>query len=204
MKCLRKIIIGFGIFLPVLLSALFVSPSYATDVSYTFDSSNSFATYTFCSWSSCSGLRYLTITPSSSYLNSSVNWYFQLQYFGGDPDYVNFTNNFNPALYSSPIYLTLPSGNMGQLRISFTNSQNIPSDFTLAVVLSDTDPLSSSGSCPECEVCQVCPVVPENPYDEKLDNITMAIYTCGGILLVLYFFYCIYRMIIKNSGVNNL
>lgn len=78
---------------------------------------------------------------------------------------------------------------------------NIPANqsFTYTLVFSDTDP-SSGGSCPECEVCQVCPAIPDNPYDSKLDNITKAVYTCGAILIMLYFFFCIYQIIIKHGG----
>lgn len=54
-------------------------------------------------------------------------------------------------------------------------------------------------TCPECEVCQVCPTIPENPYDQKLDAIKIAIYVVAGTMLVIYFFYCIYRMIIKGG-----
>lgn len=37
-------------------------------------------------------------------------------------------------------------------------------------------------------------------YHEDLVNIYHAIMTCGAIVLVLYFFYCIYRVIIKSTG----
>lgn len=37
-------------------------------------------------------------------------------------------------------------------------------------------------------------------YHEDLVKIYNAIMTCGAIALVLYFFYCIYRMIIKSTG----
>ena len=42
----------------------------------------------------------------------------------------------------------------------------------------------------------------QGDYHDDLVNIQNAIITCGAILLVLYFFYCIYRLIIKNSGVH--
>lgn len=37
-------------------------------------------------------------------------------------------------------------------------------------------------------------------YSDELNGVITAIYTCGAILLVIYFFYCIYRMIIKSTG----
>lgn len=42
----------------------------------------------------------------------------------------------------------------------------------------------------------------QGDYHDDLVNIQNSIITCGAILLVLYFFYCIYRLIIKNSGVH--
>lgn len=74
---------------------------------------------------------------------------------------------------------------------------SLSSNYSGSISLTISDSYFDS-SCPPVEPC---PVIPENPYDTKLDNITMAIYTCAAIFLVLYFFYCIYRMIIKNSGV---
>lgn len=60
--------------------------------------------------------------------------------------------------------------------------------------------ISDSFSCPVCEECQVCPVIPENPYDDKFDALTKAIYCCGAILIMLYFFFCIYKIIVKDGG----
>lgn len=42
----------------------------------------------------------------------------------------------------------------------------------------------------------------QGDYHDDLVNIQKSIIICGAILLVLYFFYCIYRLIIKNSGVH--
>lgn len=42
------------------------------------------------------------------------------------------------------------------------------------------------------------PQVSETPYDDKLDHLIQAVYVCAGTMLVIYFFYCIYRMLIKG------
>lgn len=73
------------------------------------------------------------------------------------------------------------------------------SDSSVKIIISDE--FFFGFYCPVCEECQQCPAIPENPYDDKLDNIVNAIYICAATLLVIYFFYCIYRIIIKNSGV---
>ena len=70
-----------------------------------------------------------------------------------------------------------------------------PTDITF--ILMDSLP---AGDCPVCEECQVCPAIPENPYDDKFDKIITAIYVCAATILVVYFFYCIYRIIIKSAG----
>lgn len=50
-------------------------------------------------------------------------------------------------------------------------------------------------------IVDVPPVVVEGDYHDDLSSISSGLYVIGAILLVIYFFYCIYRMIIKNSGV---
>lgn len=57
-------------------------------------------------------------------------------------------------------------------------------------------------SCPDVSEC------PENPggssggglTDEQIQGITNAIFAIPATMLVLYFFYCIYRMIMKSTG----
>lgn len=44
------------------------------------------------------------------------------------------------------------------------------------------------------------PQVSDTPYDEKLDEIKMAILLVPAVLLLIYFFYCIYRMLIKGGS----
>lgn len=40
----------------------------------------------------------------------------------------------------------------------------------------------------------------QGDYHDDLTSINQSILICGAVLLVLYFFYCIYRMIIKSTG----
>lgn len=70
-------------------------------------------------------------------------------------------------------------------------------DYSFTFTLMESLP---AADCPVCEECQVCPAIPENPYDDKFDKIITAIYVCAATILVVYFFYCIYRMIIKSAG----
>lgn len=193
MKCLKKVIIGFGIFLPVLLSVLFVSPSYAvSDITVTHSSVSTWQDiFSNCTGNCLNDYSYLIITPEST-VYSSYYTRFYLRFDGST------LNTWTVSISGSSIIVQLPFDGHSYNLLEFRDNSTFytPLTFTL------TDHLGES--CPEPEEPEPCPVIPENPYDNKLDNITMAIYTCGGILLVLYFFYCIYRIIIKNSGVSNL
>lgn len=192
MLCLKKLIIGSGIFLPVLLSLLFVSPSYAIDdISITYTSSPSAWTDVFpnCTGLCLSDYSYLIIEHDYVVNNFST---FNLQVRMDGSSGRSFTIPYYSYIFSFPFDFVPSSYNYLQF-----GSDGIPSSF-LPVTFTLTNSLSS---CPDPEPC---PVVPDTPYRDQLNNITMAIYTCGGILLVLYFFYCIYRIIIKNSGVSNL
>ena len=67
MSCLKKTIIGFGIFLPVLLSAFFVSPSYAIeDAVFTFTTSTPIQSSNYFPNSVLSNYSYLIISLDSS------------------------------------------------------------------------------------------------------------------------------------------
>lgn len=46
--------------------------------------------------------------------------------------------------------------------------------------------------------CPICPEIPENPYDNKFDEIKQAILIIPATALVIYFFFCIYRMLLKG------
>lgn len=172
--------------------SLFVSPSsYALDdLVIPFDSTSSFP-ISVCSGASCSSYSYFYYTCSSpsysTYITSGIT-------FTSPSGSLSSTYRSYPII--SP-YFSLPSGfSFYSFSINTTSFLN---NSTCTLTLSENPP---SGSCPECEVCQICPVIPENPYDDKFDQIIRAIYVCAGTLLVLYFFYCIYRLIIKNSGVH--
>lgn len=92
-------------------------------------------------------------------------------------------------------------------------------NFTLTITFTDTSPFSStpSGSIELTEngtydvsqyaeaVVNVpetdCPPSSGGDYHNDLVAINNSIMICAATCLVIYFFYCIYRMIIKNSGV---
>jgi len=190
MLCLKKIIIGSGIFLPVLLSVFFVSPSYAIDdVIYNWDSTiGSTSPLYFCDDSSstlphCSDFSYLIYTGSSlNNFNYSIITLYNLSNSAGGFRFIKTNSTIIYLTDISKAYLSLDNG----LRYG---------TFTL------TNSLPGFSSCPDPEPCPSCPIVPENPYDNKFDEIKNAIYIIPAVLLLLYFFFCVYNIIIKNSRV---
>lgn len=189
----NKIIIGSFILLSVFFSGLLSLPSYATDnVEFSCPNISVYcyicgpSNYGISDLPTCSDFsdfNYLYLDFSNSPI-SPDNAYISNYDFG--------INSLFPSRFNSATF------NINYDYSSFTSlyftSTNYPFSFTYSVILS-VYPLNSS--CPEPEIC---PVLPDNPYDPKFDEIIRAIYTCGAICLVLYFFYCIYRLIIKNTG----
>lgn len=200
----NKIIIGSGIFFSVFFSVFLSSSSYAiSDVVYTIDSTNYTQDQVFCGGSTginCSDYSYFVVELSNSPAsNASINFSFYSNTtvsISAYPSPVTSVWSFN-SWSTEPKYQYLQNSGSGS-RFCFNNG------LVVTITLTDTSP---TAPCPEpeepepCPECEVCPVIPDNPYDDKFDAIVRAIYVGCATLLVLYFFYCIYRIIIRNSGV---
>lgn len=198
----NKIIIGSGIFLSVFFSVFLFSSSYAiSDVVYTIDETNYTSTFSFCGGSTginCSDYQYLIIDSTSLSNTTQFNFSIRNGLLITPYDYTQVILKITSDVYEP------------KWRYDRNNSSSVASSFTsshLVFTVTLTDSLPSA-PCPEpeepepCPECEVCPVIPDNPYDDKFDAIVRAIYVGCATLLVLYFFYCIYRIIIRNSGVN--
>lgn len=192
----RRFKIFSGLLFALVFSFFFSSSSYAVDdIVLDINQSNytdyiNTSSYVCGSNSgvSCSGYKYFIVDPIDV-SSLSENSRFQARFLPGG----QFVS------YSLPLFSRMViSLNDSFSSLSLANSQGLyEKTFSFRITLTDTLP----SDCPVCEECQECPAVSENPYDEKLDNITQAIYVCAAVVLVVYFFYCIYRMLIKNSGV---
>lgn len=165
------------------------SPTYAvSDLVKEFPagSSVSSGTHMFPSCESVSCLsQYKYLIVESDFYSWSCSNTLYFFYSDSGTKYFNYSCTSTFSIYSINF-----KPNLQYITISQLPNNNYAWKFTL------TDDYQS---CPEPEPC---PVVPDHPYDDKFDNIEKAIYVCGAILIMLYFFYCIYRMIIKGSGVN--
>lgn len=97
--------------------------------------------------------------------------------FSGSINYEFFISDVAP--FETPTCSPAPSG---ELEITENGTYDV-TDYASAVV----DITTSGGG---------------GVSDEKMDSLIQSLYVLSATLLVLYFFYCIYRLIIKNSGVH--
>lgn len=210
MKC-KRLTIFSGLLLSLFFSFSLSSDTFAIDdISVIIDSSSSFnrgdPVFPDCDSSCFSQYSYFKVDVLSSVLYSSSDIRFILV----TPGYSN-KQIFLPSFTSSYVALSSDISNILFYSISVT------SEFSYRLSLSDSLPGSS---CPEPEVptgnldiiengqydvtnyatatVNVPQESSETPYDNKFDQIIQAIYVCAGTMLVIYFFYCIYRMIIKG------
>lgn len=195
----RRFKIFSGLLFAFVLSFFFYSSTYAVDdvVLHINQDTEIGAGIDLCSTAEdCSQYSYFIYKPIdvSNYANNTYSW---VRYYSSG----NFDFYFSKVVSDSVFTFSSVS------RIFLAGMRNdYIGNYSFDLILTNTpedyvDFISSGEDCPVCEECQECPAVPENPYDEKLDNITQAIYVCAAVVLVVYFFYCIYRMLIKNFGV---
>lgn len=183
MKWRNKIIIStLSILLPVLFSVFWVSSSYAIDdITYTFDSMNIPAWYKLCGNEPtdpfvCLDYSFIKV----EYLDTCGN---TLSSF-----ILGSTYNISVPVCPSGVIIPITS-EIPEIWLTGGRSGSYSGNVTLIFTNN-----IGGGSCP------ICPVVPDNPYDDKLDKIITAIYVVPATMLVVYFFYCIYRIIIKTTG----
>lgn len=220
MICLRKLphlkiysIFAF-LFFSFFLSAGISQDSYATSVTCDLSGSNLAGYFSFpCDLSSVSQKKYISVdwsftATSNTRYAPTYSFTFGVLQSNPNPNApVNYVRVSGYLQYGSIGITSSDSGSLissisywfgDSYRVELSNIANDSHSYTLIVTISDN--LSELLPDSDCPVCEVCPVIPDNPYDNKFDAITKAIYTCGAVLIMLYFFFCIYKIIVKDGG----
>lgn len=178
MLCIKKsVYLSIFAFFAVLFGSCIItskSVSAVSDFSGSFDNNSTFPFYICYNSSSdfpnCSDYNYIILTPHVSNSQS----------------YQNF--GFTSTTLRLPVF----SQSIIGIASNVTNIQvsSFPYSGSFDFLLTD-----SYSSCPPVEPC---PEIPENPYDNKFDEIKQAILIIPATALVIYFFFCIYRMLLKG------
>lgn len=212
MKCFRYFSFALFALLGVFFGSFIINQNdtYAVDdLVYTLDSSSS--TIDLCSSTfPCSDYSYIIVTYTGSSITSNR---LSLSFYTGPSSSLQF--NF-PAFTT---VLFFPGSSYIQVR-AYPGLSYISSDSSFTITLSENNPFSGSQPSGSIELTENgtydvsqyaeavvnvletdCPPSSGGDYHEDLVAINNSIMICAATCLVIYFFYCIYRMIIKNSGV---
>lgn len=208
MSWIKKTIIGtFGILSLVLCSAFVSSACYAIeDRSVIIDDSN-YNSFDLNCGSDCSSYHYVLLSDlnltgslvyslcpySSSY---TIRIVFTINSAFGD-NFVFQLNSFDNA--DRMIYCSASWSSGTSFKLTFSENNPFGSSATGTINISENGEYDVSSFA--IANVNVPPESIPGDYHDDLININNSILVCGAILLVIYFFYCIYRMIIRSSGV---
>lgn len=158
--------------------------------------------------SDCNDFTYLIIETDNlvNNQNSSFSLTFQAR----------FLSSFSLPImgYGQPksVFYILPNTNYISLSTSYALSVVIDAGYSYIITLTNNSPFGSvvSGSLSITEngtynvfsysevVVDVSPEIIQGDYHDDLVSINKSILICGSVCLIIYFFYCIYRMLLRG------
>lgn len=199
----KTIIIGFGILCSVFVSVLSSCASYAiADISLTIDNTNYNSGTNLCG-SDCSSYHYLLVEDFS---NTGFVYYFRP--YSSD-SFARLNISYNAGLSGNLQFMLFYFDNADQF---IGSASNWSSTVSFKITLSENNPFGSAPtgnlnisengifdvSSYATATVNVPPTVIAGDYHDDLVSINNSILVCAAVCLVIYFFYCIYRMIIKG------
>ena len=159
-----------------------------------------------CTGSCLGQYRYLVIDiPGALSANDSNSFYILVNY-SGSTILKSISQNIIFAIYELPFDGS--STNLLQWRNSYSFSYDITvtltADYQSGVPFGNID-ITENGQYDVTNYATATVNIPaeviQGDYHDDLVSINNSIIICAAVCLVLYFFYCIYRLIIRNSGV---
>lgn len=167
-----------------------------SDYHYLIISNNFSSSYTPAQANQRYLIGYTAYTSAGSYFNNSYVYPMKSLIVELDSSITRIMSPYNPGNYDY-----LPSG----WEFYFTLTESLPSSgSSCPEPPSGTYEVTENGTYDISQYEYVDVDIPETivygDYHNDLVNIYHAIVMCGGVVMVLYFFYCIYRLIIKNTG----
>lgn len=198
----------------VIFSSFLVSSSFAVDDSvfnvpsssyFELCSNTDFGTNDYANNKPC-GYSFIKVEPSSGNLLTNLSWKCtspsrtQSILVGA---YLNFfishPYGFEGICSSFQIYVLSDRG--GPVTVTLTNSLGFPAPSgSIDITENGTFDVSSYAQANVNVPSEECSENGACTYNDKFDGVIKAIYTCGAVALVLYFFFCIYRIIIGTTG----
>lgn len=183
------------------------SPAFAvSDISVTYDSSNSLSdwdnVFPNCTGHCLDDYHYLIVSAS----NNNSLWDFNGLRFRYDGSSVLNQTSFSTPLSTLIFELPYDGHNYNLLEFYYPNTYDISVTYTLTESLSPGSPtgsitLTENGTYDVTQyseaIVDVPPTIEPGDYHDDLVSIKHAIIICASVVLVIYFFYCIYRIIIK-------
>ena len=191
--------------LPLFFSFFVVNNTFAvSDITYTFDSTSANGSwFDICvsqgnSGTKCSDYTYMLVefndfVVTSNDANSNKNSYLDFVIQKGVASGSSISSSYHLRCNAFESQLCLYKFTDFNFNVHDSIGFNatrfwVNSNWSYTITLSESNPFETE--CPEPEEPEPCQECSNLTYHDDFEGVKVAIYTCGAILIVLYFFYC--------------